>query len=270
MAITITKIDSSLIKLISSSDQVDNSRVTINDNFRHLKATIKSVWDILDTVVDYSQISQQNNSLGSITLHSDVDTASSPPAIGQFMKWDGSKWVPGSPTINLPTVPSYVSDLDDVENYKSGIADRDMLIWSNSNSRFEAGKLSLNDMSDVSAPGSGSGMLIRSGYSWTILGLGGTGFVHSDSGTVTLKQQDIGDLGDVVDASNPVTNKNHVLKRTSGSEYTITEVEYGIRKKVDAGDTLIVNEYYQYIVYGEMIVDGTVDLTNGGQLVVLQ
>jgi len=269
MAITITKIDASLIKLISSSDQVDSSRVTINDNFKHLKATMQSVWDILDTVVDYSQISQQSNSLGSITLHSDVDTATSPAAVGEFLKWDGTKWVPGAPTINLPTVPTEVHDLDDVEDYQGGITDRDLLIWDNPNSRFEAGKLVLNDMSDVSASGSGSGMLVRSGSAWSVLGLGGTGFVHSNAGTITLKQQVIDDLGDVVDAGSPTTGKNYLLKRTSGSGYTVTEIEAGIRKKVDTGDTLVVNEYYQYIVYGEMIVDGTVDLTNGGQLVVL-
>lgn len=270
MAIVISKINASLIKSISSSDQIDNSRVVINDNFKHLKETLVSIWDVLDTVVDYSQISNQNNSLGSINLHSDVDIATTPPAIGEFLKWDGSKFIPGTPTISLPSVPTNVYDLTDVVDYSGSIADREVLVWNTGNSRFENGKLAFNDLSDVSASGSGAAMIVRTGSAWNILSLAGTGFVHSNAGVISLKEQDIGDLGDVVDAGSPTTGKNYNLKRTSGTEYTVTEVEAGIRKKVDSGDTLVVNDTYQYIVYGEMIVDGQVDLTNGGQLVVLQ
>jgi hypothetical protein len=36
-----------------------------------------------------------NSNLGSIDLHSDVDTTTTPPSLNEVLKWDGGDWIPG-------------------------------------------------------------------------------------------------------------------------------------------------------------------------------
>jgi hypothetical protein len=60
---------------------------------------------------------------GSIDAHSDVDTTTTAPSTDEFLKWNGTNWVPGIGGADLPTNPQLIGYEEEVATHNDGAFD---------------------------------------------------------------------------------------------------------------------------------------------------
>ncbi len=263
----IVKISDVLLQDLTSDQSNSSSRTTINDNFHKLTATLVSVWDQLDSISNILT----GSGLGSIDLHSDVTTSGIyTPVVGQVLGWNGTQWIP----INMEApigVINFLYELTDVEDFTYPLLTDQLLVYSQIDNIWkvknnEIYSLSRIDFADDSAVGviykKADGNLDSQpkGATNTFLISTLTGFNWS---LVTL---DI--IDNLVLPVSPTLGQNYVLQ-FDGTKYNLVNenVGIGIKNHILVTDNIVVPVDYQYIVYNELILEGTMDVE--GEVVVL-
>ena len=85
---------------VSVTEDAANNEIDIDVNEGNLTVTASQVSDFDTEVSNNTDVSANTAKVsadGSIDTHSDVDTSTSPPSVGEVLEWDGSNWVPATP-----------------------------------------------------------------------------------------------------------------------------------------------------------------------------
>jgi hypothetical protein len=140
----------------------------------------------------------------SINTLADVDTVSASPTSGQFLKWNGTNWVPDSvPTINA---------LDDIGNVNApSPSDGEFLKYVSASTAWVPAAIptinALDDIGDVSASTPSSGQFLK----WN-----GTAWVADSIPTINA----LDDIGDV-SATSPTTGEVLAWNGTAWADSTV-------------------------------------------------
>lgn len=80
-----------------------------------------------------------NASLAGVVIDdlTDVDTSTTAPTNGQVLEWNGSNWVPATPSVGATAI----NDLTDVDTSTVAPSDGQVLSWDNANSQWEPSDL---------------------------------------------------------------------------------------------------------------------------------
>lgn len=85
---------------VSVTEDAANNEIDIDVNEGNLTVTASQVSDFDTEVSNNTDVAANTAKVsadGSIDTHSDVDTSTSPPSVGEVLEWDGSNWVPATP-----------------------------------------------------------------------------------------------------------------------------------------------------------------------------
>lgn len=85
---------------VNVTEDAANNEIDIDINEGNLTVTASQVSDFDTEVSNNTDVAANTAKVsadGSIDTHSDVDTSTSPPSVGEVLEWDGSNWVPATP-----------------------------------------------------------------------------------------------------------------------------------------------------------------------------
>jgi hypothetical protein len=266
---TYVKISDTNIQDISSTQSNSSSRITTNDNFKKIKKTISSVWSIIDNIYDYN-----NDSLGSIRLHSDVSDVS--PLAGQVLMFDGIRYVP----TNISSVGSgdganYLWQLLDIEDFTYPLDDNSVLVYDILLNKFKPQENKFINLKDiVYQTGIPQIFYKNDDDEITFINIGGAGsFIKSNnSGGISFGSVNLEDIGDISLPDSPSILDEYVLGYNTNGSYSIVPIKSGksgIRNYIPDGISINVVSGFQYIVYESFDIDGGELDIDGGELIIL-
>jgi hypothetical protein len=181
----------------------------------------------------------------SINALADVDTVSASPTTGQFLKWNGTNWVPDSvPTINA------LDDIGDVSASAPTIGD--FLKWNGSAWISSAGGAStLDGLTDVTAPSPSTGDFLKwNGSAW----VNQSGVVTtSDTGTVTSAMISNGTIVNADISTSAAIAHSKLADATAGQVLLGTTTSGVITATTLSGDVTITGSGVTSIASGVIV-----------------
>lgn len=268
MAITLIRIDGKISEIGSNSSNA-RMRITINENFKNLIDILGSYEDALDIIIDYI-----NGGLGSIDLHSDVNTTGiNTPSVGDILQYNGVEWVPANVSDGGGGGAQFLPELDDVEDFNYPLQNNRVLLynlndnlWKNENFSFfklsESLNIDENNLTNGLIGIRPDGTMYLSSSSLV------NTFPKYDGNNIIFTELSLDYIDDLVLPQNPITSETYVLS-FDGSKYLVIPDSQsdGIRNFIPETLEVTVKEDFQYIVFQSITIEGEMNVE--GELVVL-
>jgi len=261
----------SKLKDVVSQNSQSSGRVIINENFHLLSGTVSSAWDILNAI--YDPVAEK---ILTLALMKDVKvTGIDTPNVGDALVWKGGYWGPapfgGS---SGPIGAQFLTQLLDVVPYDYPITNKSILQYDIFQNKFAPVLLDIFALGNSNlVPGSGSPAILTKNAADQLAAVAaGTAntFLRSDGVNIGFSFINIANINDVVVPPAPAIGQQYIFQYAPGNVYELSPVpslNSGTQFIIHDGQTIQVDDDYQYIVHQHLYLDGEIEID--GELVIL-